>query len=1139
MKQENRASAQDTTLLCAAMVAEHPHLLLKPSRRSESRSRPFQTSYGLAESCVYVASSTHTQIKVLDGIVSCGYIPRCERYGKFIKIAGEDGTVLEDGDVGEIFLRGFDIASGYWAKPDLDGTFRKQLSDGHTYMETGDLGKIVDNRLYVMGRKKEVIIVNGKNYYATDLERTVESEFQDVVRPGSSVAYQVDDVTVGLAIEVRKTVNLQDASDAAFVAKIRQLIGNAHGVNVSRLDILVQGTVPKTTSGKLRRVETRRLSLADEWKSKAVLVKWLGSDYGKPEDVPSLEPPSVSHNDRSPDLELGARGFDKLSASGESDDKIERVFVSVLGTGVDLDSSWLQSGISSVQEAELAYQVSEKLLVQLPPDFTRLYPTIRESQAFVRSQSLVRRPFEVNSMCDERSGEKSVSMLASSAAVLQAVGISLIIFTLSATLVTTFFIGKILTGFTESFEIGSTGRSVTWTWLPLTVPGFFLSLSLAVVGLKWLVVGRYRNNVQVQLPSSMYYLRWWFVDRLMDVWELLVGQFLLDTKFVWLFYWLLGAKIDWTAKINAFVREFDLVTIGAGSSIKHQIRCRKFVHSEGGGKPSLRFRSISVGDNCTIRGMLGPGVCVGNGSEITKLSSVVEGAQVPDGSIAKGSPAYNAGVTETPLECHRYRELTFEVIKMLWLLFELYHFYGMFLVAQIVINDQLPSGWRYDTLLYWALAVLTTSLFGLVTSVLLKWVLIGRRRAHQSSNSLSQDVRFWVCDYHFQTSCWALMTFLGQSKLCHAVLFLHGLDIDISSYVSGGWRGNLVPSKLDLIKIRKSFMPTASIDVDGQAGKVEINQSTLGFNVHLTPGVQIVRSVIPPRVTVEEDCIDSIQEGSDDIGSSKMNGTWELVTSVVVNELLQCVLSGFVLLSFVPSFELFMATAYHAPVAWVGIFGLCGAIVLQTLTWTLLGNFAEFVTLLCPPGVQVKIFPLYINFVFLSRPWGMSFLLYGTPFMKYWLKVMGASVDGEIWYFGSSIYELRKLHFANETVVDNAHVAGHLGFVGKVTIDDTYVSGVLHPGCYASAGAIIEGEDSGPWKVFMSSGKQSSRTQQMSDTSDDDEEGGALMASHESDGGEERGSVKSFMERKVTHQQLLTNETDELDDTCSEMSYQC
>jgi len=1117
MKQENRASAQDTTLLCAAMVAEHPHLLLKPSRRSESRSRPFQTSYGLAESCVYVASSTHTQIKVLDGIVSCGYIPRCERYGKFIKIAGEDGTVLEDGDVGEIFLRGFDIASGYWAKPDLDGTFRKQLSDGHTYMETGDLGKIVDNRLYVMGRKKEVIIVNGKNYYATDLERTVESEFQDVVRPGSSVAYQVDDVTVGLAIEVRKTVNLQDASDAAFVAKIRQLIGNAHGVNVSRLDILVQGTVPKTTSGKLRRVETRRLSLADEWKSKAVLMKWVGSDNRKLEDVPLLEPSRNADSHRSPDRELGACGFDKLSANDKSDDKIERVFVSVLGTGVDLDSSWLESGISSVQEAELAYQVSEKLLVQLPPDFTRLYPTIRESQAFVRSQSLVRRPFKVNSMCEERIGDESVSLSSFAVAVLQVVGISLIILTLSATLVTTFFIGKLLAGFSESFEIGSTGRSVTWTWLPLTVPGFFLSLSLAVVGLKWLVVGRYRNNVQVQLPSSMYYLRWWFIDRLMDAWELLVGQFILDTKFVLLFYKLLGAKINWTANINAFVREFDLVSIGGGSSIKHQIRCRKFVHPGADGKPSLRFRSISVGDNCTIKGMLGPGVCVGNGSEITKLSSVIEGAQVPVGSIANGSPACNVSASENPLKSNVNRN-AFETLKILWLLVELYHFYGMFLVSQIALNDQLPSGWRYVTLLYWVLVVLMTSLLGLVASVALKWVLIGRRRSHQSAtpNSLWRDVCFWVCDYHFRTSGFTLMTFLGQSKLCHIIVYLHGLDLDLASYISGVCRANLVPSKVDLIKIRQSFVPSASLDVDDQAGKIEINQSSLGYNVHVSAGVQIVRSVIPPRVTVEEDCIDSNQ-GSHDI--ELMQRKSDLVALVAVNELTQVILSALMVLSFVPSVEVFMAAAYHSP-AWAAIFGMSGAIVTQAVTWTMLGNVVEWAALNCPLGLQEKVFPVYIHFVWPSRPWGLSFLLYGTPFMKYWLKLMGASVDGEVWYFGSSVYELRKLHFADKTVVDDAHVAGHLGYAGKVTIDDTYVSGVLHPGCYASAGAIVEGQESGPWKVFMG-GKAGH--QPLSDTE----------ASHdESEEGEERGAWKSVMGRMTSNQLSF-------DDTCSERSYAC
>jgi long-subunit acyl-CoA synthetase (AMP-forming) len=120
------------------------------------------------------------------------------RNGKFIRIANKDGQLLEDGDVGDIYIRGPDMAAGYWKKPGLNKQFQsllsggehyfdtgdlgpdmaagywkkpglnKQfqslLSDGEHYFNTGDLGKIVDGRLFVVGRSKELYHCQRKEY---------------------------------------------------------------------------------------------------------------------------------------------------------------------------------------------------------------------------------------------------------------------------------------------------------------------------------------------------------------------------------------------------------------------------------------------------------------------------------------------------------------------------------------------------------------------------------------------------------------------------------------------------------------------------------------------------------------------------------------------------------------------------------------------------------------------------------------------------------------------------------------------------------------------------------------------------------------------------------------------------------------
>ena len=74
--------------------------------------------------------------------------------------------------MGEIYVRSPSLASGYWNKPELNREcFHLKLEDGQEYFKTGDLGCILSGRyLFVAGRSKELIIVNGKNIYPTDVE---------------------------------------------------------------------------------------------------------------------------------------------------------------------------------------------------------------------------------------------------------------------------------------------------------------------------------------------------------------------------------------------------------------------------------------------------------------------------------------------------------------------------------------------------------------------------------------------------------------------------------------------------------------------------------------------------------------------------------------------------------------------------------------------------------------------------------------------------------------------------------------------------------------------------------------------------------------------------------------------------------
>jgi hypothetical protein len=102
-----------------------------------------------------------------------------------------------------------------------------------------------------------------------------------------------------------------------------------------------------------------------------------------------------------------------------------------------------------------------------------------------------------------------------------------------------------------------------------------LSFTLRVMVLaKWAVIGRYRER-EMEI-ASIAYLQWCWVDRALHLWEFSVGLYIHDTLLLWLVYWLMGAKMHPSVKLDAFVREFDLVEIKEEPSIDYQIHCRKF-----------------------------------------------------------------------------------------------------------------------------------------------------------------------------------------------------------------------------------------------------------------------------------------------------------------------------------------------------------------------------------------------------------------------------------------------------------------------------------------------------------------------------------------------------------------------------------
>ncbi|MFI1646996.1 fatty acyl-AMP ligase [Streptomyces avidinii] len=178
-------------------------------------------------------------------------------------------TRCAPGEVGEIWVAGESVAVGYWQRPDLSReAFEATPSDGGQgpYMRTGDLGFRTEDGLFVCGRIKDVIIVGGRNHYPHDIERTAESA-HPAVRPGCVAAFGVTtdgEESVVVAAELRPGAAAgEDRAESEAVANaVRHAVAQEHRLTARDVVLLPAGTLPKTSSGKLQRGETRKEYLA-------------------------------------------------------------------------------------------------------------------------------------------------------------------------------------------------------------------------------------------------------------------------------------------------------------------------------------------------------------------------------------------------------------------------------------------------------------------------------------------------------------------------------------------------------------------------------------------------------------------------------------------------------------------------------------------------------------------------------------------------------------------------------------------------------------------------------------------------------------------------------------------------------------
>jgi long-chain fatty acid adenylyltransferase FadD28 len=242
---------------------------------SDTALRP---SYGMAEATVYLATRKPCEPPKIVHFESAAL-----SQGRALLAAGPEGTPLvsygvpyspilrvvdpdirvecPSGCVGEIWARGDNVAIGYWRKPEeTEHTFNAELTDPSSgtpegpWLRTGDLGFFHEGELFIVGRIKDLLIVYGRNHSPDDIEATIHE-----ITRGRCVAIAVPDDGTEKLVAIAELKNGEATREdlirklASVKNDVTSAISASHGLSVADVVLVLQGSIPITTSGKVRR----------------------------------------------------------------------------------------------------------------------------------------------------------------------------------------------------------------------------------------------------------------------------------------------------------------------------------------------------------------------------------------------------------------------------------------------------------------------------------------------------------------------------------------------------------------------------------------------------------------------------------------------------------------------------------------------------------------------------------------------------------------------------------------------------------------------------------------------------------------------------------------------------------------------
>ncbi len=348
------------------------------------RPETFVPGYGLAEATLVVSacavnSAPTVLARRLPGEerksewVSCGR----PATGMNVRIVDPE-TFVEcgEGEVGEIWVAGGSVAAGYFQDSDGTGDVfgAKLLGESARHLRTGDLGFMQDDELYVTGRRKDLLIIDGKNHYPQDIELTVE-EAHPTIRAGCVAAFAVSDAERGERAVVVAEVKPSEPGQIEQIKRaVRGAVGTEHSVALKDVVLLPPRTVFKTSSGKIQRQACKAAYLA-----------------GTLKEVEPPVPPPDPLDERTP----------SSAETRASNDAIRSWLVARIATEIGLDEARVavdqpvsEFGLGSRALVELVAGLSEHIGSELQPSLIFDHPTIEQLAEALGGNDERRAPLE-------------------------------------------------------------------------------------------------------------------------------------------------------------------------------------------------------------------------------------------------------------------------------------------------------------------------------------------------------------------------------------------------------------------------------------------------------------------------------------------------------------------------------------------------------------------------------------------------------------------------------------------------------------------------------------------------------------------------------------------------------------------------